>query len=357
MNARSENLTRLADHWMCELPGAFTRLYEAFEYPHVGVCGFSPLDRLLSDSDRWRGMLPQFLPFGWDEEENAFGFLAHPTVGVHEMPVLCWDHEYDFYRPVASSFEAFLRWCLIRMRHETDDNLGDNPFLSAELYLDEFCTIVGMDAGFARMPTPRNTTEMHEQVCALDPQAADALNHLGCRHLGMGSVERARDFFVRASEAAPWFADPYFLLADTYAQAGRPGEAVQRFRRVLDCPIALSTRTGLYDLGPGRGDSEISEVAARACASYGGPYEDDPVVRFLRTRSDAFEPEARMELAAQFWDSGDERGAEREYLNALTLATERLALGCAYRALIKMYESTGRHRDAERCRLDAEIPE
>ncbi len=355
MSARTKDLVRLSAHWMCDLPQAFARLHAAFDYPYVQPCEFIPLGELLTDSERWRGMLPQFLPFGFDEDENVFGFLMRAGSHQGEPAVLYWDHEYDHYRPVASSFEAFLRWCLIRGRYEAHDEQGDDDplFSEAEEQRRDFSKIVGIADELAEMPVPRNATEMHEQSCSADPQATDALNQLGCRHLGQGNYERARDFFARASESAPWFADPYYLIGETYAQMGLPGEAVQRFRRVLDCPIALSTRTGLYDLGAGRDDAEISEEAGRACLSYGGSLDTDPLLRFLNARSDAFEPLARLEVALEFERAADDASAEREYLNAVTLATEPREMEHAYLALIRLYERTGRDRDAEWCRRDA----
>lgn len=355
MNARTNDLARLAAHWMCDLPVAFSRLYIAFDYPFIQPCGFMPLEDLLTDRERWRGMLPQFLPFGSDDEENVFGFLAPSFASSGEMPVLYWDHEYDNYRPVASSFEAFVRWCLISGRYEMYDEHGDDEplFQEAEEARRELCHVVGIADTLSDVPAPRNTTEMYEQMCAADPQASEALSHLGCRRLAQGDTERARDFFARASEAAPWFADPYYLIGEAYAQSGCPGGAVQRFRRVLDCPIALSTRTGLYDLGPGRRDSEISEEAARACISYGEALDTDPLLRFLKQRPDAFEPRARLELGRELDEAGDQAGAEREYLNAVTLATDARDLDRAYLALTGLYERTGRKRDAELCRRDA----
>src|SRR2546421_277067 len=60
---------------------------------------------------------------------------------------------------------------------------------------------------------PRNERELSERLVREDPLAAAALADLGSMEIARGELQRARDFLVRASEAAPWFSDPYFLLA------------------------------------------------------------------------------------------------------------------------------------------------
>src|SRR5690349_6824050 len=107
----TRGLRALESHWQVKLPDMFARLYSAFEYPFVSPCEFLSLDSLQGDHDRWRGMLPQFLPFGEDGEENYFGFYVPATAVGIDFAVLAWDHEYDHYYPVASNFESFLQWC------------------------------------------------------------------------------------------------------------------------------------------------------------------------------------------------------------------------------------------------------
>src|SRR3954463_3064278 len=100
-------LRALEDHWQTKLPDSFGRLYRAFEYPYISPCEFFSLEELLEGGQRWRGRLPQFLPFGQDGEENYFGFYVphNAPVGVeNDYAVLAWDHEYDHYYPVASGF-------------------------------------------------------------------------------------------------------------------------------------------------------------------------------------------------------------------------------------------------------------
>jgi hypothetical protein len=357
MNDTDSALRALEKHWQLALPPAFERLYHAFEYPFLNPCEFLSLGELLEDAERWRGMLPQFLPFGHDGEENFFGFYIPPITAGSDYPVLFWEHEYDHYAPVASGFEAFLRWCVIFGRYEAQDEFDqDDPERAEEeQQRREFARVVGLPPELTTDALPRNERELYGRLLASDSQNASALAQKGTHYLAHEDLERARDFFTRSSEATPWFADPYYLLAQTYLLEQKPEQAVRRLWQVFQCPIALSTRTGNYDLGTRHEDAEIYEASADQFARHSGEAggeRQQNALGCLLLSGELFDPQSRLALANELAASGDSWGEEREMLNALTLATEGRDIAAAYDRLIAFYMRAKRPRDAVLCHRD-----
>lgn len=359
MSQINSALHSLEQHWQLTLPEAFGRLYRAFEYPYVSPCEFLSLEEMRSNSERWRGMLPQFLPFGHDGAENYYGFYLPALAADHDYPVLAWDHEYDHYYPVASGFEAFVRWCVIYGRYEAqDDYAEDDEGSDEESERRDLADLLGLPASMTMEPLPRNDRELHERLLGSDSQSAFALAQLGSACLGQADHERARNYFTRASEAAPWFADPYYLLAESYLGEDRADNAIERWWLVVQHPIALSTRTSRYDLGHEHPDSEIYEAAADRLTRQGSRVQAEirgsPLWSILQS-DDPFSPGPRLALAQTLHIAGDRNGAERELLNALTLATEPCDTAAAYDRLIAFYQDSGRSRDAALCVRDAQL--
>ena len=106
MSSAELSMKALEQHWRLALPKSFYRLYEAFELPFISPCEFLDPDVILNDTERWRGMLPQFLPFGHDGADDFYGFYIPANSVGSNFPVLFWNHEYDHYYPIASGFEA-----------------------------------------------------------------------------------------------------------------------------------------------------------------------------------------------------------------------------------------------------------
>ena len=93
----------------------------------------------------------------------------------------------------------------------------DDPALEEEeKQRRQFAELVGLHPNLVTDAIPRNDRELYERLLRSDGQSANALTQLGGMFFGRGDFERARDCLVRASETAPWFADPYYLLAETY---------------------------------------------------------------------------------------------------------------------------------------------
>jgi tetratricopeptide (TPR) repeat protein len=356
----TREIRALETRWQVRLPDAFSRLYGAFEYPFISPCEFLPLDSLLSDGDRWRGMLPQFLPFGDDGDENYFGFYVPSTAVGSDFPVLMWDHEYDHYFPIASNFDSFLRWCVIYGRYLAQDSFEEEEAggEGEDAQRLEFAELLSLPPELVRDAIPRNERELNERILRADGQNAWAISQLGGHFFRQGKIERARDYFVRASEAAPWFADPYYLLAETYRLSGDEARACRLWWHVFESPIAFSTRTSNYNLGDSHPETEVYEAAANRCVECRSQLEESstasPLWRLLQ-EGDPFSPGPRFALAEELKAAGDAAGRERELLNALTLATDSRDIARAYEELIALYERIGRTRDATLCRRDAAL--
>jgi hypothetical protein len=347
----------LEKHWQLGIPEAMHRLYAAFDQPFISPCEFLPLQSLLDDNDRWSGMLPQFMPFGHDGAEDYYGFYVPPISSETDYPVLYWDHEYDHYYPIASGFGAFLRWCVIHGRYLAQDSFdeGDPSYREEESQRLEFARVVGLPHALVMEPLPRNDRELYERLAQADPQCAQAMAQLGSQSLASGDRERARDRFARATESAPWFADPYYLLAESYRLDGNLAAAGSRWWQVLLCPIALSTRTANYDLGADHPETEIYEAAITQILEYP---ETAPVdlrldpLGALVLDEDPWDPQARIRVARRLFECRDHNGGERELLNALSLATDEADTEAAYEHLGGYYERTHRHREARFCHMD-----
>jgi tetratricopeptide (TPR) repeat protein len=358
MNSIESILRDLSRFWQLPVPAAMARLYLSTRVTELGPCVFFPPDELLSVEVRWRGMLPQFLPFGSDGEDNLYGLYAAPGRNRRDYPVLWWNHEYDHYLPIASEFEAFLRSCVVTGQYLAQDAVDEDHLSEQEI--SRRVKQLSLPADLMEHTPPRNQRELSERLAREDPQNALALAELGSMELARGEFQRARDFLVRASEAAPAFSDPYFLLGETYRVEKNESRACELWWKVFDSPVAFCSRTATYGLCHADEDGEIYQVAAeraQECRDYLAPtLQSSPLWKLLLT-GDPFDSASRLELGRTFSRQGDPAAAEREYLNALTLATETDELDEAYEALILFYEAAGRERDAALCRFDAGLPD
>jgi hypothetical protein len=357
MTVATAAMQRLSQHWQILLPETFHRLYNAFEYPFISPCEFLSLDQMISDEERWRGMLPQFLPFGHNGEEDYFGFYVGSDVSAGDYPVLAWNHEYDNYYPVASGFGAFLRVMAVYGRYLAEDAFEEQQ-PEEETSRRKFAEVVGIPPRFLTDPLPRNEQELYEKLLKADPQSPWALCELGSRFLAAGDLQRSRDCLVRASETAPWFSDPYYLLAESYHAEGGLPRACELYWHVFQSPIALSTRTSNYVLSEDHAEAEIYEAATERCAACKDHLDeslrDSALWEFLQ-KGDPFSSGPRLELAKSLAAKGDHAASERELLNALTLATDEVEMDEAYSRLVAFYEAAGRDRDAALCRRDMEL--
>ena len=356
-------LCQVEKFWHSKLPSAFMNLYEHYAHPFLAPCEFFSLDAIAAGEGRTFGMLPQYLPFGRAIGEGGlYGFYVTPDTQLGAWPVLYWDEDEMYLRPVSSDFEAFIRNCILVGRYEMETQLSDSD-RDWEETSDQalMAHLLGIPEQIVLGPVPRNDTELYEKQASYDPQDAFSLCHLGCTWRYRGDSERALDFFHRAIEAAPWFGDSSYLLADIHREKKNYERAVLGWWAAVQQLLPLCTRTWEWNLGDEHPEADIYEVASDALSQYGDAADkslkSSPLWKVV-VGEDPYDPALREYLGDRLLAQGKESEAEREYLNALTLSytesgkqPERL-----YDALESLYIGSGRLRDAALVRFDRSLP-
>ena len=178
----SDALAAVESFWTGPLPAAFRTLYSQFPQPFTAPCEFFTLEAIAAGVGRMYGMLPQFRPFGKSVGENGlYGFYVTPDASEEFWPVLYWDEDEMFFRPVASDFLAFLRHCVIVGRYETEAQCEAG---STEAFSDpEVIALVHrleLSQSLLTDPCPRSDTELYERLATSDPLDSTSLSHVGC---------------------------------------------------------------------------------------------------------------------------------------------------------------------------------
>ena len=358
----AEGLRVVEQFWQARPPSAFRKLYAHDPHPFLAPCEFFALDAIGRGAGRDFGLLPQYLPFGRAVGDGGtYGFYVTPETALGSWPVLYWDEDEMYLRPVASDFAAFLRYCVLIGRYETEEQLAEGSDWQEQSERRDFARRFDLPTDLLFGPIPRNDTELYERLALLDAQDAMSLCHLGCARRARGDDERALDFFCRASEAAPWFGDCAYLAADTHRERGQNARAVESWWTVAQCLLPLCTRTWEWNLGADHPEADIYEVAADALAQFADAappaLKATPLWRVV-VQDDPYDPDVREALGDALLAQNDMAGAEREYLNALSLCCgergrqpDRL-----YAALLGLYERCGRKREAALVRHDRALP-
>lgn len=359
----SEGLRAVEQFWQVRLPEKFRRLYQSLEHPFLAPCEFHSLEAIAHGAGREFGMLPQYLPFGRAVGEGGtYGFYLTPDNAQGHWPVLYWDEDEMYLRPVASDFDAFLRYCVLVGRYETEGQWaegGADP--QEDTARRELLARLELPASLMLDPLPRNDTELYSSLITADPQSASSLCHLGCARRTHGDGERALDFYHRAREAAPWFGDPCYLVADVYRERGNYARAVEGWWAVVQRLLPLCTRTWEWDLGEDHPEADVYEVAADGLAQHAHAAEAhikaQPLWRVV-VHDDPYDPDTRESLGDALLAAGDLPGAEREYLNALSLCCGERGKqpDRIYDALIALQNRTGREREAALALHDRALP-
>jgi len=356
-----EGLRAVEAFWHWTLPITFRDLYLNQLQTFFAPCEFFSVEELAAGVGRAFGQVPQFIPFGRVAgEESLYGFYLGPHSLEEAPPILYWDEGEMFLRPVASDFEAFLRRCVVTGRYETDDewpgsSLPDWP------RLDLFKSLLGIQTELFHDRLPGNDTELYKRLVSLDPQDCVSLCHLGCAARSNGEDERALDFLHRASEAAPWFGDPCYLLADAYRRRENYERAMNGYWAVVQHAVPFCTRTWEWDLGEEHPDADIYEIASDAITQFDDAATQDmkssPLWRLI-TREDPYDPDVREQLAYRLLEGGKDAEAERELLTSLSLcgAERTKQPDRLYGRLLALYERKGRTRDAALAAFDRALP-
>jgi tetratricopeptide (TPR) repeat protein len=356
-----EALQAIEQFWNWSLPSAFRLLFMHNVQSFFAPCEFFSLEELASGVGRSFGQVPQFLPFGRVAgEESLYGFYLGPYSLTESPPIVYWDESEMFLRPVASDFESFLRHCILTGRYETDDEWpGAAQPDGARLELVR--SLLDIPHSLLYDSLPRNDTELYQRLVVIDPQDCVSLCHLGCAARSNGDEERALDFFHRASEAAPWFGDPCYLLADAYRRRENYERAMSGYWSVVQHAVPFCTRTWEWDLGEDHPDADVYEIAADAITQFDdaatAEMKASPLWRVI-TREDPYDADVRERLAYRLLEAGATAPAERELLTALALcgSAQGKQPDRLYSRLMSLYEQANRRRDAALLAFDRALP-
>ncbi len=356
--------------WGRKLPEPFRQLYTLYPRPFLAPCEFFTLLAISKGSGRTSGTPPQFMPFGRAVgDEGIYGFYINPETAPGQWPVMFRDDEEQYIRPVSSSFEKFLNHCILVGRYETEEQAGSAASVSLDLLEDldeqrEAGRRLNLDTEVLFGPLPGNDTQLFERLAKLDPMDATSLCHLGCVRRAFGDKtadERALDFFHRATEAAPWFGDASYLMADTYRLKGQMPRACEGYWAVLNKLLPLCTRSYEWDLGEDHPQGDIVEVAADALRQFArhapeGIHEDE--LWSVAVEEDAYDPDLREDYARRLLRLGNLPAAERELLNTLSLTVMEGGKQHkrVYQELIALYESQDRKDEAALALFDSALP-
>ena len=344
------------------VPTRFAELCRFVGQPTPRFCAFYAPEQVAANAGRMYGMIPMFLPFAEPQDgDGQYGFFAN-SPNAEAWPVLFADAEQGFLRPVASGFDAFLRWLTLTARYEAsleedgDENAsGGNGQAAANAKIGGVVTApelqrLGVPQSLLTGNLPRNGSELSHRLANLD--AGDALSqcHLGCAHLLRHENAQALNRFQSAAQAMPWFGDPHYLCADVHRDQEEYAEAIPHWWATMRQPVVFCTRTWEWNLGDDYPEAEIYEVAADCLNQYArfapAALRADPLWRIV-TDADPYDPDARFGLGQALHRQGDLAGAEREFWNALTLGGEEkkhLPERC-YDALTELYTRQNRARD------------
>ncbi len=354
-------LQAIESFWHWKLPQTFRHLYTHQLQTFFAPCEFFALEELAAGAGRSFGQVPQFLPFGRVAgEESLYGFYLGPHTIESAPPILYWDEGEAFLRPVAADFEAFLRRSVVTGRYETDDEWPGSS-LPDRARLELFRSLLNIPPLLFESRLPGNDTELYQRLVGLDPQDCASLSHLGCAARSNGEEERALDFFHRAGEAAPWFGDSSYLIADVYRRREDYARAIGGYWKVVQQPVAFCTRTWEWDLGEDHPDADIYEIAADAINQFDeaatAEMKSSPLWRVI-TRDDPYDPDVREKLANRLIEDGKPIEAEREIVTGLSLcnAERTKQPDRLYGQLHALYERTRRLRDAALVSFDRTLP-
>jgi hypothetical protein len=372
MPGLEEAVEQLAREWPgVTLPQEMLAAYRQLETPALPGCLFFSMAEILDGSTRWRGILPDFLPFAEDEDEMVYGLYAVPGQ-TEPMHVLRWRPESDDYLPVASSFLAFCRWrSLIDAFESVDaevDSEVDVDWVEEEEDEDEDGEVEELEitpgqieatleaVGLSPVADPPLTLEaLLGTLLREDPAGVWHLLMTGAIHADRGAWPEAKQVFSAAVDAAPWFADSHFLASIAEEELGNWDASVESLWRGLECTVFLSGNIEDYPLDPSGEESQIHEIARNAILEgvTDGPEEGSRALLHAALASDDWlHAKRRQDLADQLMQAGYEQAAERELLNALALSIDDAEEDVSYDRLVAYYREVGRPEASQRCLAD-----
>lgn len=312
----------------------------------IGEYGFylDPPEREAMRRRRWRGMHPDLLPFARDGWGNRFCFVDAPDALAPEgFAIVYWMYETFAAVPIASSFEAFLRWVgLSTWAHARDphyETVSESDFEDAAAVLES----VGCCGDFDRLlPMPAPTRrDVLQAGLTLDPQSPALLVESARRSVGKGPSLKAVAEAQRAAEHFRGFGGAHRTVAELVS-----GEASgPRFDALLKALHAPLTFHGDADMPWFRGipsaDASAVSDALLAHPKHSQIDLDAPIWEIAH-RLDPANPLSWAEVALSYADEGELRLALPMACNAMHCAiSDRELLGDMERLVDQLYVAMG----------------
>ncbi|MFT4704084.1 MAG: hypothetical protein ACI81R_001780, partial [Bradymonadia bacterium] len=295
---------------------------------------------------RWLGMHPDLVPFARDGWGNRFCFLRpSDTRRPGDSVIMYWMYETFVAIPIASSFEAFLRWIgLITWAHSVDpsyDSVEQSDY-------DGFLRIVEPHLTLPQFSSLVPTRVAERRVVAqaglkLDPRSPSLLVHRAASRDADDQVAALLDC-DNALQHFPQFTAAHVMKALLLRKERGSVERLNALRASLESPLAF---TGDKTMPWFRDVPSIDcDRIAEALSSHPRLHDlcnGDPIMLLVQ-RLDPSAPMSWVELTLAQVDSGDLHAAVVMATNALHCAVDDAAAREEVeRLLVQLYDAIGAH--------------
>lgn len=269
-------------------------------------------------SSRWRGMHPDLVPFAEDGFGNQFCFVHGSSEAMEGVQgVVYW--MYETYRavPIASSFDAFLKWVALTagVSARRGDEVVDEQHVSGELL--PMLTEIGLGVTAAELAVGPDVgqSSVHTAFLRMDRRAPGSLLSLARRQFDEGRGIEAIETCRLALAAFPDFAAARVLEARILLTDGDP-QACRALQSALRLPLVYGGDTTM----PFMAEVQESDPAWVAESLAKHPMmqriSDDDPIWILATRDDPMVATSWVEVALDYARAGDFEDAVAMACNA-----------------------------------------
>lgn len=291
---------------------------------------------------RWRGMHPDLMPFAEDGFGNQFCFLVDPPSGQPTGAVFYW--MYETYRaiPVASTFDAFLRW--IAITASVTAGRG-HPLIDEAHVRDEIlpaCAAAGlsMEASDILHASDLTPAGVHAELLRVDRHAAGAALARAAHRARQDRHIEALTMCDTALDAFPDFSAAQGLKARLFLDDGDP-RAVPALLDTLRLPLSYNADPMMPFF---RELPEVDPTWVTEALNTHPNVKDyvglDPLWTLV-LRDDPTAPVSWVHVALDYAESGDLKRAATAATNGLLLGINKEIETEIHGLLEELYRSLG----------------
>lgn len=291
---------------------------------------------------RWKGMHPDLVPFAEDGFGNLFCFVHRAAGSVPSHAIVYW--MYETYRavPIASSFDAFLRWMTLTaaVAARNNDPVIDHEHVQQELL--PLLTSIGLDIDNNALETGNDTGQpaVHKAFLQLDPHSPGSLICDARRLLHESRNFEALEAAHLALRAFPGFTAAQTFEASVLAADNDP-QAARALFKSLRMPMVYGGDLTMSFFGAvPRVDPAVITDALRTHPELDRIADDDPLW-ILATQDDPVNPSAWVQVALDYANAGELDDAVTMATNALWLSLGESIEPQIHGLLRELYEVLG----------------